>query len=444
MSLELDEKEAATFAKYLENRKVLIADPSTSSRSGLFAVFRDLGARSNLTLLVNTFGQAQATILSDKPHIVVAEYDLGKRCGLELLQSQRESRPEETKECLFVVVTSNTSQTAVARSAEEDIDAYIIKPFTPEVVRKTLMRAALEKIKPREYMQAIEAGKLALGEARLDEAEAHFNRAMALDPSPSLACYYLGQAKALRDIMSEAQGSYQKGLSYNRIHYKCMVGLYDLLMKQQEHAQAYEVVRRLSQYFPANPKRLAEVLRLAIVTGKFEDIERYYTIFTNIDDRDDTLIRYVCAALVVCGKYYLSTKVGNNRAIELFRKASVTAQGRTKVLKEIVLALLDYHLIKEADNFLSKFPPESFNSDEFLLLRFLVYNFAGKPSIIIDQGRALLSRGVVDDRLYTVMIQRSTEAELTAAVDELLHDACEKYPDKKSYFEEVVHKARKG
>ena len=222
MSVELDEKEAATFAKYLESRKVLIADPSTSSRSGLFAVFRDLGARSNLTLLVNTFSQAQATIISDKPHIVVAEYDLGKRCGLELLQSQRESRPEETKECLFVVVTSNTSQTAVARSAEEDIDAYIIKPFTPEVVRRTLMRAALEKIKPRDYTQAIDAGKLAMAEARLDEAEEHFNRALALDPSPSLACYYLGQVKTLRDIMNEAQGSYQKGLGYNRIHYKCM------------------------------------------------------------------------------------------------------------------------------------------------------------------------------------------------------------------------------
>ena len=444
MSVELDEKEAGTFAKYLENRKVLIADPSTSSRSGLFAVFRDLGARPNLTLLVNTFSQAQATIISDKPHIVVAEYDLGKRCGLELLQSQREQRPEETKQCLFVVVTSNTSQTAVARSAEEDIDAYIIKPFTPEVVRKTLMRAALEKIRPRDYMLAIDEGKLAMSEARLDDAEAHFMRAMPLDPSPSLACYYLGQAKALREIMGEAQGSYQKGLGYNRIHYKCMVGLYDLLMKQREHTQAYEVVRRLSQYFPANPKRLAEVLRLAIVTGKFDDIERYYTIFTNIDDRDETLIRYVCAALVVCGKYYLSTKVGNNRAIELFRKASVTAQGRTRVLKEIVLALLDYHLIKEADGFLSKFPPESFNSDEFLLLRFLVYNHSGKPSIIIDQGRALLSRGVVDDRLYTIMIQRSAEADLGAAAEELVHSGSEKFPEKKTYFEEVLSKARKG
>ncbi|MBI3558469.1 MAG: hypothetical protein HY074_19540 [Deltaproteobacteria bacterium] len=444
MTIELDQKEAEAFAKYLESRKVLIADPSTSSRSGLFAVFRDLGARSNLTLLVNTFSQAQATIVSDKPHIVVAEYDLGKRCGLELLQSQREQRPEETKECLFVVVTSNTSQTAVARSAEEDIDAYIIKPFTPEVVRRTLMRAALEKIKPRDYVLAIDAGKAAMGEAKLDEAEGHFNRAMPLDPSPSLACYYLGQVKALRDIINEAQGSYQKGLSYNRIHYKCMVGLYDLLMKQQEHTQAYEIVRRLSQYFPANPKRLAEVLRLAIVTGKFEDIERYYTIFTNIDDRDETLIRYVCAALVVCGKYYLSTKVGNNRAIELFRKASVTAQGRTKVLKEIVLALLDYHLIKEADSFLSKFPPESFNSDEFLLLRFLVYNHAGKASIIIDQGRALLSRGVVDDRLYAVMIQRSAEADLVVAAEELVYEGSEKFPEKRGIFEEVLNKARKG
>ncbi|MBI3543681.1 MAG: hypothetical protein HY075_10455 [Deltaproteobacteria bacterium] len=340
-------KEAESFAKYLATRKILIADPSSTARSGLFNVFRELGAKPNLTVLVNSFSQAETAIASDKPHIVVAEYELGKRCGLELLQKQRESRPDESKECLFVIVTGNTSQTAVARSAEEDIDAYILKPLTPELVRRTIMKAALEKIRPRAYVVHIDEGKRLMADGDLDGAEAKFTEAIPLDPSPSLAMAYLGQVKVIRQALDVARDKFQQGLDYNRIHYKCLVGLYDVLMKEQEHVAAYDVVRKLSQYFPANPKRLAEVLRLAIVIGKYEDIEKYYSVFTNLDDRDETLIKYVCAALVVCGKYYLSTKLGHTRALELFRKAAVTASGRLNILKEIILALLEYRLVRE-------------------------------------------------------------------------------------------------
>src|SRR5271170_211551 len=121
MAVDSKSPEAVAFAKFLETRKVMIADPGSSSRSGLFQIFHDLGAKTSNLVLVSAFAQAQTAIVEAKPHIVVAEYELGKRCGLELLQTQREQRPTETKQCIFIIVTGNTSQTAVARSAEEDI-----------------------------------------------------------------------------------------------------------------------------------------------------------------------------------------------------------------------------------------------------------------------------------------------------------------------------------
>ncbi|MBI3555454.1 MAG: response regulator [Deltaproteobacteria bacterium] len=433
-----DSRSAAIFTKYLENRKVLIADPSSTSRSGLYNVFRELGAKSNLTILVSSFNQAQTAIESEKPHIVVAEFELGKRCGLDLLQKQREFRPLETKETLFIIATGNTSQSAVARAAEEDIDAYIIKPITPEVVRKTVMKAAIAKIRPPEYVVAIEDGKKAMAAGSLDEAQQHFERARKLDPAPALACAYLGQLNYLRKILDAAQGNYESGLQYNRIHYKCMVGLYEVLMGMREHTAAYEVVRRIAQYFPANPKRLAEVLRLAIVTGKYEDIEKYYAIFINLDDRDETLIKYICSALVVCGKYYLSTKVGNARALELFRKASATSSGRPMILREIILSLIDYRLAKEAEQFLAKFPPEDCNSDDFLLMRFLIKVADGPRNAVFEQGRTLLQREIKDMRLFTEMIKIAVENHLPSAAEQYYYAAIKAYPDKKAHFDELL------
>ncbi|MBI3544460.1 MAG: response regulator [Deltaproteobacteria bacterium] len=437
MSPAAQSPEQEAFARYLSTRKILIADPSAAARSGIFKVFQELGAKSAQITLVNTYKQAQEQIEQVKPHIVIAEYELGRRCGLDLLQNQRQAQPTETKETLFIVVTGNTSQSAVARAAEEDIDAYILKPFTVEVVRKTIMKATLMKIRPPEYVVQIEKGKALLAEANLDEAEAAFQQATTLDPQPSLACYYLGQVKYLRQIVEEAKGSYSKGLEFNKIHYKCLVGLYELLVGQKLHSDAYEIVKRISQYFPANPKRLAEVLRLAIVNGKYEDVEKYYAIFCNIDDRDETLIKYICAALVVCGRYYLSAKF-KTRALELFTKAAATGTGRVKILKEIVQALLDFDMTKEAAQFLAKFPPESQSSDEYLLMSFKVLNTTGNRSQIIEKGRELIQKGLQDEQLYAIMIQRSLEARLTGAAETLYYQAIEKFPHRKKDFEQMV------
>jgi two-component system chemotaxis response regulator CheY len=419
-------KDAEVFKKYLQNKKILVVDPSSSARGGIFKIFNDLGAKTSQIVLANNYVTAEEEIKTHKPDIVMAEYDLGKSCGLELLQQQRANNPD-SKTCLFVLLTGNTSQSAVARSAEEDIDAYILKPFTPEVLRRTLMTTAIAKIKPSEYNIKIDAAKALLAENKLDDAEKLLNEAVPMDPKPSLALYYLGQVKFLREMMDQAEGSYKTGLSFNKIHYKCLVGLYEMLMSSKKHADAYEVVKRVCQYFPANPKRLAEVLRLAIMNQKYEDVEKYYSVFCNIDERSDILIRYVCAALVVCGKYYLQTN-NRTRAFELFQKAAVTSAGRTNILKEIVQSLVDFELAKEAADFLGRFPAEAQGAAEYNLLKFQVADISGTPSTVIAMGKELIAKGFVDENLYDIMIRRARQANSPAMVENLLYEAAAKFP----------------
>jgi CheY-like chemotaxis protein/Tfp pilus assembly protein PilF len=434
-------KEVAIFTKFMADKKILIADPSASSRSSLFSIFRDLNIKPSQMTLVNTYAAAEEQIVALKPNIVVAEYDLGKRCGVELLQNQRAERPKETKECLFIIVTSNTSQSAVARAAEEDIDAYILKPFTPDMVRKLILKAALLKIKPPLYIKLIDEGKALLEQGKFDEAENKFKEAVPCDPNPSLAYYYIGQTRFIKKILNEAKGNYSKGLEYNKIHYKCLVGLYETFQTEKNYQNAYEVVKKISQYFPANPKRLAEVLRLAIMNGKYEDIERYYQIFINIDERDETLIKYVCAALVVCGKYYLSTKLGVTRAIELFKKAAATGTGRANIIKEIVTALIENGIFKEAKNFLERYPPALQSSTEYLILKFQVLNAEAPLQAIIAQGKELLDKNIIDENLYKIMLARYVEADMKTAAESLYYLAIKHFPNKKESFEKIYKPA---
>ena len=429
------------FEKYILGKVILIADAAASSRSALFSVFQRLGAKSSQLILVNSFAQALEQIPQIKPLIIVAEYDLGNRCGLDLLQTQREQRPNDSKECLFLLATGNMTQTAVARAVEEDIDAYVLKPFVPQNVCKSVLQAAARKLRPPAYVQEIEQGKLALNSSKLDEAEHCFARATLLDPTPALAHFYLGHTDNARKNTDNAKQDFLKGLEFNKIHYRCLIGLYDAFRSQNEHAEAYGVVRKIAHFFPANPKRLEEVVRLAIITGNYADLDEYYKLFITLDERNQSLIRHVCSALVVCGMHFLS-QGDLAKATALFEKAAISGVGQTRILLQIVASLAEYKHSVAATKFMGRFRPETCTSDDFLLARFLSLNAGPDTGKVIDTGQMLIRKGLVDERLYLAMIERYFQANMESSADEMLHRLNTLFPPKKTYFAEIFKKRK--
>ena len=426
---KVPDKNAKLFEKYIADKKILIADVSASSRAGLAKTMINLGAKATLITLAQSYAEAEQEMARIKPHVVLCDYNLGPRCGLDLLQEQRKQNPD-SKNSLFVLVTGNTSQSAVAQAAEEDIDMFILKPYTIEVLRNSIIRGAISKIYPSDYVKTIEEGKKLLFAGKADESMVIFERAMKLDPKPSLACFYHGQASLMKQALEPAQKKYSEGLEFNKIHYKCLVGLFELLMTKKLYNEAYDTVKRIARYFPANPQRLNTVLRLAIMTKNYEDIERYYQAFIAMDERNEDLVRYVCAALVVCGKFYLQKNLAS-RALELFQKAGTTASGRVNILREIIMALLSFDLAKEAPEFLRRFPPDAQSGPDFLALEYAVLDKSAPAGVVIERGRQLVAKGVHDSLIYKVLIRRSRETGFQDSAESLTHDALAKWPDQK-------------
>src|SRR5206468_1891405 len=106
------------------------------------------------------------------------------------------------------------------------VDTFIIKPYTLETLKRTLTTAAIAKLYPNEYVRTIEAGKALLFKGEVDAALTEFNKATKLDPKPALAYFYKGQAEQLKSAVEDASKDYKQGLNYNKIHYKCLIGLY--------------------------------------------------------------------------------------------------------------------------------------------------------------------------------------------------------------------------
>src|SRR5262249_34840996 len=156
-------------------------------RASLAQGLIDLGASMHQIRLVSNFAEAQALIGTECPDILLSEFDLdGGTCGLDLMSARRK-KGGISQQSLFILVTGNNSQAAVARAAEEDVDGYILKPYTINGLRMAIMKYATDKIYPSEYSLKIEAGKRKLEEKEVDSALALFTEAMQLDAKPSLA-----------------------------------------------------------------------------------------------------------------------------------------------------------------------------------------------------------------------------------------------------------------
>jgi CheY-like chemotaxis protein len=432
----MNQNAAKAFQAYLSTRKILIADPSAGSRAGLAKTMCDLGAKVSNITMVTTYEQAEQNIQASKPHVIICDYDLGKRCGLDLLQSQRKQNPG-SKDSLFILVTGNTSQSAVAQAAEEDVDTFILKPYTLDVLKRSILKAAVAKINPSLYMKKIDDGKALLEQGKLDEAIAAFEAAKPHNPKPSLAMGYLGQVKFIKKVMAQAQADYDTGLQFNKIHYKCLIGMFELMQAQNKNVEAYDVVKRVTRYFPANPQRLTQVLRLAIVTKSYEDIERYYQNFTAIDIRNEELIKYVCAALVVTGKFYLQNKL-MTRALELFTKAATTAAGRVKILREIIESLIQNDLVTEAAEFLKRFPASTHTAADYLSMEYLIADKQLAATFLVERGRQLLAKDIHDPVVYRILIRRSVEAGLRDAAETLVQTAAQKWAPQAKDFQALL------
>lgn len=435
------EKQKRLYKQYIQDKRVVIVDAQAYSRAALAQTLVDLGTPSSRIDLTRTFDEAKQLLQQRFADIVISEFDLDAgNCGLDLLHWQRSSNKESLKS-LFILVTSNTSQAAVARAAEEDVDGYLLKPYTMDGLRNSIMRYAVIKAYPNEYTQMIEQGKEELAKKDIEKALEIFQKATTLDSKPALALFYHGQAEEIKKTLSNAESDYSKGLSYSRIHYKCLIGLFELFYEQSRNREAYEVVRKIAQYFPANPDRLATVLRLAVINNAYEDIEKYYQLFCKLDKRNESLIRYVCAALIVCGRYYLLKK-SPSRAIELFNKAKATGARNPRLLKEIITALLEYDMVVEAEEFLKAYPPDQRGASVYFALEYLVFDRKSSLGASLGKGKELLAKGLQEPMLFEVMIKRSLEAKHDDSAEQLYEKACKLWPEQKEHFEKKYQEAK--
>lgn len=299
-----DEKQAASRkipADPYKELRYLVVDDQEASRQTLKICIQSMGGFS--VDQAQSFNEAYHRIRNQMPDVIICDYILGSgRTGQQMLEElRRADRLPDT--VAFLMVTAERSYEQVVSAVELAPDDYIIKPFSPEILRTRMDRVIRKKIFFRHFYElkrnenfagaleeldalaAAEDGKpyrfdilraraeTLLKASRPQEALDSYTAIAAIHPFPwALA----GQARALQQLnrYDEANDTIDNVLGAAPNYFDAYDLKAEICCDLGEFDKAQKILQEVAERTPRNWRRKRTLSSVAKLNGDFETAQR--------------------------------------------------------------------------------------------------------------------------------------------------------------------------
>ncbi len=421
----------------INNLSALIVDQSASYVHGVAASLKALGCSEDRIHVAKKYADAKNIIISKMPDILITEYSVEGKHGLELINLLNSQSANK----ISVVISHDNSGSTIAEAAEELVDDYIVKPFQSALISERLKGVINRKFNPSEYIRNIRAGKQMLIERRYQDAEKQFQLAMMLEQKPTLAHYYQGYSKFIQTKYEVAVDEFKKGLSIQPLHFKCLIGNFDAFFEQKSYNSAYKLAPTILDNYPIGPKRLGSLFIAAVFSGHLEDVPKYYNIFANLDNVTQELRKVFSAALLAAGRFQIK-RDEIDKAAECFELGVQVLGPDTEFIDKTVRALLS---VKGkgpqfAVKLLQRFPNAKVGSKEHSALAFLASTKVQARHQAIELGRKLVANGYADAECYQAFLEILVEDNKITLAEDITAKAVRDFPNLRTTFYGILEK----
>ncbi len=429
------------FLDAVANFSALVVDPSASFGQVIVSCLKELGFAENKIFFSRKYNESNEIINKEKPQILITEYFVDRKLGMQLIHQQASVLPKESMR-VSVLVTHNRSASAIAEAAEELVDDYILKPFSMGMMSARLRTLIQKKLNPPEYLVHIGLGKKFLDENNYQKAREEFQLALKLEKKPTLALFYEGYTNLVQNDFGIAIDSFRKGLDIQPLHYKCLIGEFDAFYEQKKYDEAYTVAPKIVDNYPLSPKRLGNLFIAAVFSKNLDDIPKYYDVFTKLDRRTQELTQVFSAALLTAGKFQI--KANNlEKAVECFELGINVVGADPQYIDKVIRELLKMKSsgAHAASGIIAKFPSQDIGGKVHSALSFLVDQYLRPRHQVIEQGRKLVGQGYADKDCYVTLVRLLTDDEKVVLAEDVAAKAVKDFPDIRGELYEMIEKA---
>ena len=188
---------------------VLVADDEKNIRLALAETLRDTAT------VEQAFDGREAIrkLEARRYDLVLCDLKMPRADGLAVLRAAAAVCPETP----VVMITAHGDVETAVEAMQAGAAGFVEKPFVPDQIRaiaaKHLDREGQRREDASAYTDALRLGREAIGERRLDAAEEHARRALALRPEGPEPFNLLGVVAQLRMDVPEAQRYFRSALA---------------------------------------------------------------------------------------------------------------------------------------------------------------------------------------------------------------------------------------
>lgn len=421
---------------FFENQVCMVVEPSKAFLASILKCLRELNLPATTQVIsASRYEQARQMIEDYKPRILIAEYDMDGRSGLDLVELQQKFHEDQNR--ISVVVSKKSSDSFIVDAAEEQVDGFLLKPFSTDDFKVKLNQAIQGKAQPSAYILKIREGRKHLQDRLYAEAAVVLNEAKNHHPKPALAFYYLGQSYRHQGDLARALKEFQEGQKLQALHYKCLTAEFEVSMELKNYENANRLIPSLLKNFSLSPRLLTQIFTAALYSAQFENLMLYFEQFAKLDEKPEELVSTANSAFFEAGKWYLRES-NKPQAMAHFEKALIIVGRDIGFLKRVIDEMLQANARAEAQEFLTKALPSDVGTVPYNLISFKIDEVVLEKARLMEKARELFLSGNADGETYKIIVRLFAQNGKTSLAEAAISKAIGTFPDLRTSLYQIL------
>lgn len=268
--------------KPFKDMKVLISDDSSNMLRTLANMLRLLGFVS-----LDRSDNGEAALQKARTggyDLILSDWNMPKMNGTEFLRAVRDD--EQLKATPFIIITGEVDQSTVAEAGEVDVDAYLLKPFTHEDLKKKIEEVLERKRNPSEMEILLNVAKVYIEARQYDMALDELRKAMKQNPRSPRLCLIMGQVMEEKGDMENARKMYERSVQFGHQFVKGHEALARVANAQGDTEKAAEHLKQAVRISPNNVERNLNLGQVLIKTGHKQEAQKLLKVVMQQADKN--------------------------------------------------------------------------------------------------------------------------------------------------------------
>lgn len=426
---------------YFENKTWLIADSSAQTRASIKKALYMLGAKMNSMFDADNITDAESIIVTKKPNFVFGAHQVNGGLLTSLFKLHLKNVPNRLNAGFFLLA-EETAVSDIAVALEYEMDGIVSLPYTGFTIVDTVLSGMTRKIYPSAYILKLEeARQLYLKEEQAKATDA-FIAAIELHTHPYEAYFFLGQIYQDNNLLEKAKVAFEESLFHNSDYFRTLKHLGTLYYQTKDFKKAYEINFMMAKKYPILPEKIPELIRLSIINKKYEDINNYLKLFSEMKTTNTDTQVSLSAGLAVLGKYFVHNKE-TEKGVNALKAAYKFSNGKYEILDNIMNTFEECRSLEVLLELFDSTDLSQWSDNVQGLYFHTLHLVSSDDAMVLSIGEQLLRKKIKNIHVYRGLIERGIKMHRKVGnIEGLVLEAIKNFPDRKEEFEKMLEMAK--